>query len=323
MMKLFLMLACLFFTACSAIPREEIKQDPLNQTQITKIQQQIELDTVKKAQNDTEYTECINKLNKINKLISKNSFTTTDYKTLTEIFKDDTYGYYSPGTGHYSQLDISPFSCNIYIDKEIYTKQLDEYCDEKYNNESTLTTIIAFPFRLTNFVLTIGTLGLFPVFHGSAYVNYNRCNEMSEQLNFTITDIKQEFTEADADNITNKFKTYCKNNYFKPKQKLENKQCKDVPEKGCLQDFSGYSVSIFGTRDEGIIVDAFLDPQSYFIYDKSDYYDGQTVKNTDYYYEYTGIYNDTFQKLPAFKKSNQKKIPFNGHCEALKKDGNL
>lgn len=311
----------LILASCGRIPQDQIVSDPQNLNKLSEIQSQLVNEKLTEAKNDAEYQECVNNVKKLHDINKKSSLSYNDYKELTKIFPDDEdYGYYRFGVGKYHDLSIKPLDCDIYISKYTYIDQLNDYCDEKYNQESTFTTIVAFPFRLTNGILTILTAGTIPYIHGAAYTNSKNCKSLSEKISDKGILPENVFSEEESENLQEKFKEYCDNNYFKSLKNIEKRFCSDHYQKGCLKDFTDYSVSTYGTRDIGVIVDSFdynLDSQQYFIYDKSDYFDGQKVKNTEYYYEYVGIYNDTLQKLPAFKRSNTKKIQFNGHCEAL------
>ena len=333
MYKKFLLLNCLFLFGCISLPAEDIQTDAENINTLSSIQQEYKTDIEENKSKNANFTKCMQQINELKKINSKDKITSADINNLKKIFDEN----YIHEINCYEELE----SHNSVYD---YKQQFKDYCYQKYWEGTWTTAIILFPVRMLNELLMIGTGGLFPIITGScsagesnfseifrkegffttycwkpgATWNYETCKKLSENISLdAISPANSVFTEQETQTLKNKINKYCENNYFKPKQRLDSKQCKRNLEKGCLQDFSGYSVSIFGTRDEGIIVDAFLDLQSYFIYDKSDYFDGQKVKNTEYYYEYVGIYNDTLQKLPAFKRSNTKKIQFNGHCEAL------
>ena len=124
-----------------------------------------------------------------------------------------------------------------------------------------------------------------------------RCNNENDDI----------FTENEMGILKHKINTYCQINYWDKVKKLEENTCDDENlKKGCLKDFSDMYVMPYGTRKYGVIVSANVFSRQFFVYDSRDYYDEQEFQYDDYWYSYIGNYTDVTQKLPSFKRTNQK-----------------
>ena len=121
------------------------------------------------------------------------------------------------------------------------------------------------------------------------------------------------FSESDMKVLKEKITQYCKVNYWDKLKKLEDKLCDDYNnlKKGCLFNFDNFYVTDYGVKKDGVIIaGGYLFGSvfgvEYFVYDSREHYDHQQFETNDYLYSYVGVYNGSVQKLPAFKKTNQK-----------------
>ena len=121
------------------------------------------------------------------------------------------------------------------------------------------------------------------------------------------------FSESEMNILKGKITQYCKINYWDKLKKLEDTLCDkyDNLKIGCLVDFNDYYVTDFGVRKDGVIVAGgylfgTVFGKESFIYDTREHYDNQQFDTNDYLYSYVGIYKKTVQKMPAFKRTNQK-----------------
>ena len=146
---------------------------------------------------------------------------------------------------------------------------------------------------------------------------------------------KDEFSEEEMSVLKTKITKYCKNNYWDILNKLNAKLCDDYEslKKGCMVNFDGFHVADYGARQNGVIVaPGYLFGTVYgkqsFVYTDKTYYDNEKFETNDYFYSYIGVYDDFVQKLPAFKRTNQKistyfnEIDKNEWCEHVKNTEN-
>lgn len=293
-MKKSIILVCLFLCACGGLSKQQIKSDLDNQKKITEIQMKIDSDIQAESKNNTQYTECVKQIEILRELNSKKSISTDDFSKLNSIY--DT---------HYA----SNKWCSFYVSKSEYTKELENYCHQKYSKPANFGSLLLFPFRLANFAVSLATLGIFPWVQTPSEANVDKCTDLSKKL--TISDKTVVFSDKEAEQLNAKIKKYCEITYEIPRQKLESQMCGNELTRGCLMSFEGQRVATFGTRDNGVItqIDWF---ENGFVYDNNDYYDGQKIKTHGYYYQYVGNYDDTIGKYPAFKRSKHKVVkPYN------------
>lgn len=338
-MKQVVILSLLMLTSCVSQTVEQIQSDPENIQKAQYVQNKVNiaLDAeINRQKNNADYVSCVSNVKQLKAINNKNHLVKYDMETILKIVPDIGRRY----NGEEScKLDYE--YRNIELEKEI-----DNFCYDKYWRGNWFTATTLFPLRMTNELLTFGTLGAFPALTGSceskgkmprdiamgcwkpgATWNYDTCTEFLSGINHSMGSDKLSikdnywnsyntnaddvtFTEADFDELTKKMNKFCDNpTNINP---YANKLCKGDFTKGCLIDLDGLSVATFGTRDNGVIVSFRLFGfelaigDQVFVYDSRDYYDGQKLKTSGYYYKYVGNYDDTLQKLPAFKRSEYK-----------------
>lgn len=335
-MKKIVILPLLILTGCVSQTVEKIQSDPENIQKALYVQNTVNaaIDTeIKRQKNSEEYINCMEKAAYLHKLKNKNKLSKSDMEWITTNYPSvDIKWPHHTIQAFYCDLDY--FYSNSELEKEI-----KNFCYTKYWRGNWFTEITLFPLRMTNELLTIGTLGIFPALTGScsagnttfftmnesntsnfvpycwkpgATWNYDTCKKIirgNYEWKYKSKDHEiAYFTDDDSHILWNKIVEYCDN---PPEDKPYGKKlCKGNYTNGCLIDLSDYSVTTFGTRNNGVIVSTWsLGLDNIFVYDDNDYYDGQDLKTGGYYYTYVGNYNDTLQKLPAFRKSEYKVPP--------------
>lgn len=145
-MKRILILTGIIISGCTSIPREKIISDTENINKATEIHNKIS--TI----NFVDY-DCVNNTNSLNKLLKKENLNVSDYEIIQKIFPDG---------------EIKEIKCDLPKNtKKQLNKietEIDDYCNDKYYDENFIVSTFLFPFRLTNTLSTIGTLGIIQIF---------------------------------------------------------------------------------------------------------------------------------------------------------------
>lgn len=150
MIKLLKSLSCLFIlSACVSLPREEIVQDEQNIAKLNEITANVE----EKTASSQDYIKCVAEVEKLNSIVKKDKINKDDLDFIYEVFPTK-YSNITP--------KIEPINCSAYLDIEYnkYKQDFVDYCDDKYWYDPPLVSIALLPIRLTNVVLSIGTLGI-------------------------------------------------------------------------------------------------------------------------------------------------------------------
>lgn len=321
MKKICLILGLFFVSGCSSLPKEQIVNDPDNNLKIAAIQQNMQLEQSASLSNDKKYWDCMEKINKLRQ-INKKNITETDIEYLSSVYPGQIYyditAYRKKiNYGGISDEYIKCFHSND-ISESKYIDEFESYCDDKYLHENGLLSVVLLPLRLTNLVLSIGTLGIFPLIHGPIYSDYKNCVSLSSKLSFNNNNSTELFSKDEMNQLKDKIAKYCQTNYWNKQKEL----CDGYSslKKGCLINFDGYIVADFGVKTDGVIVvGGYLFGNTiggeYFIHDKNKYYEHQEFDTDGYWYSYVGVYDGSIQKLPAFKRTNQKISTSNEWCQ--------
>lgn len=324
MKKASLILSLVIISGCSSLPKEQIINDADNNLKITEIQQQMDSEQSNSLSNDKNYWNCVEKITKLRQINGKN-ITESDIDYISSLYPGQIYNDVTAYKKrmNYGGISDKYIQCehNDDVSKSKYVDSFDSYCRDKYLHENGLLSVALLPLRLTNVVLSIGTLGVFPLIHGPIYSDYKNCKSLSNKLSLNNSDNTNSFTEDEMNKLKDKITEYCQINYW---DKLE-KVCDSYTslKKGCLLNFDGYIVADFGVRKDGVtVVNGYMFGNAvggeYFIYDTNKYYEHQEFNTNGYWYSYVGVYDGMVQKLPAFKRTNQTISTSNEWCQYVK-----
>jgi hypothetical protein len=147
MNKLIILISVLLLSACSGIPKDKFIQDNNNFTEIEKIK--------------SEYVPPV----KCDELAQINKKANLSEQDIIELFP-----YFGQsGKDIYNMEKVNKLDYSILVKCDAFNKSVDassekiqDYCKNKYYDEYKLETLAYFPFRLTSFAITLGTLGIVP-----------------------------------------------------------------------------------------------------------------------------------------------------------------
>jgi len=287
-MKTVHILSLILLTGCVSQTVQKIESNPENIQKANEIQGivQANLDSqIQNQKNSAEYKECVAKVKQLNTLKNKKSLSRADMESIFKMYPYGQYGWYygwEPETLR-CQLDYE------YTNKEL-EKQISDFCYDKYWRGNWFTASTLFPLRMTNELLAIGTLGIFPTLTSScsangqgwtsekstsgfpvwcwkpgATWNYETCKKVVAGNNHSYywndkgyweikepDNIDYTFSDSDIETLKDKMRTFCKTpTNLNP---YANKLCKGDYTKGCLIDLADTYVSTFGTRRNGVLV---------------------------------------------------------------------